>query len=56
MPKTSTKAGNWDHTMRLAEACMAGNQTSCRALQNLNAAHAYRQNNRYRPELHRRAV
>lgn len=41
---------------RLAEACMAGDQNSCRELQHLTASEEYRATNRYRSEHHRRAA
>ena len=40
---------------RLAEACTRGDQKSCMELQRMEATQAYRQDNRYIPELHRRA-
>ena len=40
---------------RLAEACTRGDQKSCMELQRIEAAQAYREDNRYRSEHHRRA-
>ena len=40
---------------RLAEACMRGDEMSCRTLQQLEQAQAYRADNKYRSEHHRRA-
>ena len=40
---------------RLAEACMRGDEMSCKTLQEYEAAQAYRADNKYRPEMHRRA-
>ena len=40
----------------LAEACMAGDQKSCRELQRLTASDEYRATNRYRSEHHRRTA
>ena len=40
---------------RLAEACMRGDQMSCKTLQQMEAVEAYRTDNKYRSELHRRA-
>lgn len=40
----------------LAEACMAGDQNSCRELQQLTASDEYRAINRFRHEHHRRAA
>ena len=40
---------------RLMAACEQGDERSCRELHNLEAAQAYRQDNRYRSEHHRRA-
>lgn len=39
----------------LAEACMRGDERSCKTLQEMEAAQAYRADNKYCPELHRRA-
>jgi len=39
----------------LAEACMAGDQNSCRELQRLTASEEYRALNRFRSEHHKRA-
>ena len=39
----------------LAEACMAGDQNSCRELQRLTASDEYRATNRFRSEHHKRA-
>ena len=40
---------------RLAEACTRGVQKSCMELQRMEATQAYWEDNRYIPELHRRA-
>lgn len=46
------------HNARLAklrEECEQGHEVSCMNLQELLAAQAYRENNRFRSELHRKA-
>ena len=40
---------------RLAEDCVRGDQSSCRILQQMDSLSQYRQNHRYRPEMHWRA-
>ena len=40
---------------RLAEACARGDQSSCRILQQMDSLADYRQQNRYRLEMHWRA-
>ena len=41
---------------RLAEQCDQGDQSACRALHNLQATQAYREQHRYQHEHHRRAA
>ena len=38
---------------KLEQGCADGDQRACRELYNLNAAAAYREQNRFRAELHR---
>ena len=40
---------------KLEAACADGDELACRTLAELNAAQAYREQNRFRGELHRRA-